>query len=102
MRIRCASAYGNAIERLAHRAVSAGEYAQALAYGLQLMDAEPAHEAATRLTMRCFAMLGQRARAIECYNALFAYMEGNLGIEPTQETAARALELRKNGDRRVF
>ena len=102
MRIRCASAYGNAIELLAHRAVSAGEYAQALAYGLQLMDAEPAHEAATRLTMRCFAVLGQRARALECYNALERYLRRNLGIEPTQETAALALELRKNGDRRVF
>jgi DNA-binding SARP family transcriptional activator len=102
MRMRCASAYGNAVELLAHRAVSAGEYAQALAYGLQLIDAEPAHEAATRLTMRCFAMLGQRARAIECYNGLRAYMQRNLGISPALETAALAHELRKSGERRAF
>jgi DNA-binding SARP family transcriptional activator len=102
LRIRCANAYGNAIEQLAHRAVSAGEYSQALAYGLELMESDPAHEAATRLTMRCFAVLGQRARAIECFNALHAYLQRSLGIEPAPETLALALELRKNGDRRVF
>ncbi len=102
LRIRCASAYGVAIETLAHRAVSAGDYAQALAFGLQLLDAEPAHEAATRLTMRCFAALGQRSRALECFLMLQTHLQQTLGITPADETTSLAFELRRNGERRAF
>ncbi len=101
LRVRCASAYGCAMDRLAEDALEAGDYAKALSYGLQLIVAEPAHEGATRLVMRCFASLGQRARALEQYAALSAYLERHLGIGPTGETVSLAGALRAEGERRV-
>jgi len=101
LRVRCASAYGCAMDHLAEQAVAAGEHAKALSYGLQLIAAEPAHEGATRRVMRSFAFLGQRARALEQYAALTSYLERHLGIGPTHETASLAAALRGEGARRV-
>jgi DNA-binding SARP family transcriptional activator len=102
LRIRCASAYALAIETLAERAVRAGDHAQALAYGLQLMDADPSHEAAARLAMRCFAVLGQRSRGLECFLILQAHLQHTLGIAPADETTALAHELRCENAPRAF
>jgi DNA-binding SARP family transcriptional activator len=94
LRVRCATAYGCAVDRLAQRALGEGNYPRALTYALQLADADPTHEGAVRLMMRCFAALGQRARALERYHALRTHLHRNLGIEPSEETAALARELR--------
>ena len=94
LRVRCASAFGTAVERLAEYALKRGEFSTALSYGLQLVETEPGHEGATRLVMECFAGLGQRMRALESYDALTAYLQQHLGIEPTAETATLAHELR--------
>ncbi|HEX3549458.1 MAG TPA: bacterial transcriptional activator domain-containing protein [Candidatus Elarobacter sp.] len=94
MRIRCASAFGCAIDRLAEDALAAGDHPKALAYGLQLVAAEPGHEGATCLVMRTFAALGQRARALGCFAALSAYLERHLGIGPSAQTTALAREIR--------
>jgi DNA-binding SARP family transcriptional activator len=94
LRVRCATAYGYAVDRLAQRAIADGNYARALSYALQLADADPGHEGAVRLAMRCFAALGQRGRAIERYNALRVHLARNLGIKPSEETVTLARELR--------
>jgi DNA-binding SARP family transcriptional activator len=94
LRMRCASAYEGAAEALAIRAFREGEYGRALSYGLELIDADPAHEAATRLAMRCFALLGQRGRALECYDGLRAYLRRMLGLQPGAETNELARSLR--------
>jgi DNA-binding SARP family transcriptional activator len=93
LRVRCASAFGAAIECLADHALQRGDHALALAYGLQLVEAEPGHEGATRLVMQCFTALGQRMRALERYEALVAYLLRHLGIGPTDETTALARDL---------
>ncbi|MGA8533642.1 MAG: BTAD domain-containing putative transcriptional regulator [Candidatus Tumulicola sp.] len=98
LRIRCASAYSCAMDRLAEEAVSSGDFGKALVHGLQLIAAEPAHEGATCLVMRCFAALGQRARAIERYETLANYLKRHLGIGPTQQTMDLARQLRGNDD----
>ncbi|MGH7729016.1 MAG: AfsR/SARP family transcriptional regulator [Vulcanimicrobiaceae bacterium] len=95
LRVRCARAFEAAIEALAERAIKDRDYARALSYGLQLLDADPAHEAATRLSMGCFAKLGQRGRALECYDALRTYLRRTLSIEPTNETNDFASALRR-------
>jgi DNA-binding SARP family transcriptional activator len=94
LRVRCASAFGTAVERLAELAFERGDFADALSYGLQLVEAEPGHEGATRLVMRCFAGLGQRMRALERFDALAAYLETHLGIGPTPDTVTLARDLR--------
>lgn len=93
LRVRCASAFGSAIDRLACIAVEHGDYAKALSYGLQLVEAEPGHEGATRLVMQCFAALGQRGRAVEQYDALCAYLQRHLGLGPMPETVDAAVAL---------
>lgn len=95
LRVRCASAYGVAIERLADHAMQRGDFATALSYGLQLVEAEPGHEGATRVVMHCFTSLGQRMRALERYEALAAYLQRHLGVGPTTETVALAADLRR-------
>jgi len=94
LRVRCSCAYEGLIERLADDAANAGDLEAALAYGLQLVEAEPGHESATRLVMRCLARLGRRARALDVYGALTAYLARHLGIGPARETTLLALELR--------
>jgi DNA-binding SARP family transcriptional activator len=101
LRVRCASAYGCAMDHLAEQAAAAGDHAKALSYGLQLIAAEPAHEGATRLVMRSFASLGQRVRALQQYAALTSYLERHLGIGPTHETVSLAAALRADSERRV-
>jgi DNA-binding SARP family transcriptional activator len=94
LRVRCATAYSCAMDRLAEEAVAGGDFEKALLYGLQLTAFEPAHEGATCLVMRCFAALGQRARALERYDALAAHLNCHLGIGPTQQTIDLVRELR--------
>jgi DNA-binding SARP family transcriptional activator len=93
LRVRCASAFGSAIDRLASLAFACGDYGKALAYGLQLVEAEPGHEGATRLVMQCFAALGQRSRAVEQYDVLCAYLRRHLGLAPMPETVSAAVAL---------
>jgi DNA-binding SARP family transcriptional activator len=94
LRVRCASAFAIAVCQLAEDAMQRGEYGAALTYGLHLVEWEPGHESARRLVIRCFAALGQRARAWEQYEALCAYLHAYLGVAPTAETTALARSLR--------
>jgi len=93
LRVRCASAFGSAIDRLAALAIERGDHSAALSYGLQLVEAEPGHEGATRLVIQCFTALGQRSRALEQYEALCCYLRQHLGLAPMPETAALVREL---------
>ncbi len=94
LRVRCAAAFATATADLAGDAMERGEYGAALAYGLHLVEWEPGHESARRLVMRCFAALGQRARAWEQYETLCEYLQAHLGVGPTAETAELAQALR--------
>ena len=93
LRIRCATAYEFALERLACDARQRGDHAAAVSYGLELIGVEPGHEGATRMVMRAFAEQGQRGRALERYEALRAHLRKHLGLEPTEETSAVAREI---------
>jgi DNA-binding SARP family transcriptional activator len=93
LRVRCASAYGCALEEIAQRAIAAGDYHTGLTFALQLVQFDRGHEGATRLVMRCFAATGQRGRALEQYTALRAYLAKHLSVDATEETAALARQL---------
>jgi DNA-binding SARP family transcriptional activator len=94
MRIRCASVYACALESLARYAEADGDLPAALNAGFKLFDAERGHEGASRLIMRCFAALGQRDRAERQFESLREYLRARLGVEPTEETAALAREIK--------
>ena len=87
-RIKFASVRAYVLQRLIEHLILKGEYVSALSLGLDLIDSERAHEAATRLVMRCFAQLGQPARAMEQFRLLESHLADCLGIGPAPETAS--------------
>jgi DNA-binding SARP family transcriptional activator len=86
VRVRYAAMYGSMVERLAIEAIDARDYQQALHFALQLLEIDRAHEGASRLVLRCFGALGQRAQALSEYTSLRAYLLKNLGAQPMPET----------------
>jgi DNA-binding SARP family transcriptional activator len=93
MRIKVATARDRALESLAVDLMQRDQWAQALDYALELIDSERGHEAATRLVMRCFAQLGQPARALQQYRLLTSYLLEQIGVEPSTETKKLASDL---------
>jgi DNA-binding SARP family transcriptional activator len=85
-RVRYSTIHASMLERLANCALAECDHDAALGYGLELLALDRAHEGASRLVMRCFGALGQRARAIAEYEALRRYLKQHLGIEPMAET----------------
>ncbi len=86
MRVRLASARACALEAVIADLLARRQYAAALSFGLELVDAERGHEIGTRYVMRCFAALGQRTRAIEQYHRLERYLAEQISVAPTEET----------------
>jgi DNA-binding SARP family transcriptional activator len=93
MRIRLAAARDRALEKMATELIARDEWGAALDYALDLINSERGHEAATRLVMRCFAELGQPARALQQYRLLVSYLAEQIGVEPSPETTALAARL---------
>jgi len=85
-RVKYSIMHTSILERLANGALSENDHEAALGYGLELLATDRAHEGASRLVMRCFGALGQRARAIAEYESLRRYLKHHLGIEPMGET----------------
>jgi DNA-binding SARP family transcriptional activator len=86
-RVKYSTIHASMLERLANAAISERAHDVALGYGLELLAIDRAHEGASRLVMRCFGALGQRARAVAEYEALRQYLKRHLGIAPMAETA---------------
>ena len=93
MRVKIAAARACALEAIVADLFAREQYAAALPFALDLVDAERGHENGTRLVMRCFAALGQRTRALEQYNLLKTYLAQQIGVEPTAETTRLACKL---------
>jgi DNA-binding SARP family transcriptional activator len=89
--------YAELVERLANEALAAGEHQQALQFALELLEVDRAHEAASRLVLRCFEALGRRAQARDEYAALRAYLHKHLGVEPMPETTALITAILRGG-----
>lgn len=87
-RVKYASMYASMVERLADEAFAARDFEPALHFALELLEIDRAHEGASRLVLRCFDALGQRAQALGEYAALRAYLLKHLGVEPMAETTA--------------
>jgi DNA-binding SARP family transcriptional activator len=88
LRVRCANAYVVMLERLAEMASAEGDHGRALEYALRLVEADRAHEGATRLMMKSLAATGRRCAALAEYEALARYMDKRLGMKPSAQTTA--------------
>lgn len=85
IRIRMAVARACALEAIIDDLMRREQYASALSFGLELLDAERGHESGTRSVMRCFATLGQRTRAINNINAYARICSNKSGSSPPRK-----------------
>lgn len=65
-----------------------GAYQQSLAYGQQILNHDPLREDVHRAMMRLYVESGQRALAVQQYQALCQILSAELGIPPMEETRA--------------
>ena len=88
VRARASAAYVTMLQGLADDALARGDFATALRYALQLIEADRGHEGATRLAMRAFIGMGCRGAALEKYEALRRWLQLYLAVEPSADTRA--------------
>jgi DNA-binding SARP family transcriptional activator len=86
LRIRYEHMYVAMLERLALAASEAGDIAAATEYAFELAEADPAHEGAARMLMRCFAKSGRRTSALAQYDKLLRFLDQRLSVKPLAET----------------
>jgi DNA-binding SARP family transcriptional activator len=88
LRVRCANAFAVILERLAEDQAQRGDWPSSLEYALRLVEADRAHEGATRLAMRALAAMGRRGAALSVYDALVEYLRQHLMLRPSAQTSA--------------
>jgi DNA-binding SARP family transcriptional activator len=88
LRVRCANAYAVILERLAEDQARRGDWPASLEYALRLVEADRAHEGATRLAMRALTAMGRRGAALAIYDGLAEYLRLHLMLCPSAQTAA--------------
>jgi DNA-binding SARP family transcriptional activator len=93
LRLRCANAYAQILERLSEDAFGQADYPEAFDYAVRLVEVDRSHEGATRLVMRSLAAMGRRGAALAAYDALAAYLQHHLALRPCRETVDLRAEI---------
>ncbi|HEY7612630.1 MAG TPA: AAA family ATPase [Gemmatimonadales bacterium] len=86
------------VEVLVHRAegqLAAGAAREAAATARRAVKLDPRSDLALRATVRCLALAGERAAALESYESFAARLQAELGVAPQPETAALAERVRR-------
>jgi DNA-binding SARP family transcriptional activator/predicted ATPase len=73
----------------------AGRHLSALPFARRFLSLEPWNEEAVRRVMRLLGLGGQRAAALAVYESCRSRLKENLGIAPSEETAALAEDIWK-------
>jgi DNA-binding SARP family transcriptional activator len=74
--------------KLAESHLSRGEFHLGIQFARRLLAIEPMSEGAYRTLMRLYSLSGRAGKALELYERLSSLLQGELGVEPLQETAA--------------
>ena len=85
-RERLAQLYVDALAFLARVYALQGDFAQAVTYAQQGLEADPVREELHRLLMLVYAHCGQRAAALSQYERCVITLERELGVDPLPET----------------
>ncbi len=91
LRGRCVEVLVN----LAARLTDAGEVREAIAAAQRALALDPTAEMAAQAAMRNLAISGDRAGALELYDAFVARLEAEIGIEPDEEIQELAERVRR-------
>lgn len=86
------------VDVLLHRTeelLNAGSVGPAREMGLRALDSEPGSDAVIRAVMRCLALAGDRAGALERYDTFATRLRAEVGAEPDPETQALAHRVRR-------
>lgn len=94
-RARLRELYLNALLEIAETGRAAGEYPRAIQAAQQLLQADATIEAAHRQLMQCHLALGNRSAALKQYEECARVLRAELDVEPSQETTALYLEIRR-------
>ena len=89
--------YLQALANLSVAARNAGQLDEAIQYTQKRLQNDPFDEDAHREIMRLFALNGDRARAIQHYQALRQLLEEELDAEPLPETQSLLAAIQKGG-----
>lgn len=81
------------VARLSECPVDAATREQAVRLARRLLASDPVHEGCYRALMRLHAGAGLRAKAFQTWNDCREALRGELGVEPSAETAALAAQL---------
>lgn len=87
--------YAGALEELATRQCTAGEYDAALVTARRLVALDPLHEPAQRTLMQIYAAAGQPAAALRQYQECARILAAELAVEPDPETTALFEQLKQ-------
>lgn len=85
-RERLQDVYLMALGRLAHYAELHGSYDTGIAYGLRMLEVDPARECAHRRLMRLRYLAGDRTGALRQYVRCAEVLDAELGVEPSTAT----------------
>jgi DNA-binding SARP family transcriptional activator len=90
----CRRAALAAMGRLSDRARDAGRHAQALVWAQRAAALDPLSEATVQRLVALHDAAGDRAGAVQAYEALAERMERELGVKPAPETQALVRSIR--------
>ena len=85
-RARLRALYIETLARLTQQMRSQSEYERALVFTQKILAADPAHEAAHQHAMFCQMARGDRAAALDQYDACVRALRDELAVEPSPET----------------
>lgn len=85
-RARLRALYIETLARLTQQMRSQSEYERALDFTQKILAADPAHEAAHQHAMFCQMARGDRAAALDQYDACVRALRDELAVEPSPET----------------
>lgn len=87
-RERLRNTYLDALLALVEALRAESDYAGAIEYAQRVLQTDTANERAHQHLIFCYAMLGERQRALEQYDACVRSLDEELGVEPSDETKA--------------
>lgn len=85
-RERLRNTYLDALDALVEMLRARSDYAGAIEFALRVLQTDTANERAHQHLMFCYAMLGEREKAFDQYDACVRSLEEELGVAPSDET----------------
>jgi DNA-binding SARP family transcriptional activator len=84
-----------ALVRCAEELLASGQAGEASAAARRAQSLDPRSDVVARTLIRTLALSGERAAALECYQAFAARLQEELGVEPAAETVALSERVRR-------